>query len=83
MKRIIRLTESDLSRIVKQTISENVNNMADDLRGVSKRLNLSLDDYISDMKRGDSRKMEDSKEIVKKNIKRMEDILDELKRKLR
>jgi len=53
------------------------------LRGVSKRLNLSLDDYISDMKRGDSRKMEDSKEIVKKNIKRMEDILDELKRKLR
>jgi len=57
--------------------------MADDLRGVSKRLNLSLDDYISDMKRGDSRKMEDSKEIVKKNIKRMEDILDELKRKLR
>jgi len=57
--------------------------MADDLRGVSKRLNLSLDDYISDMKRGDSRKMEDSKEIVKKNIRRMEDILDKLKRKLK
>lgn len=82
MKRIIRLTENDLSRIVKQTISENVNNIADDLRGVSKRLNLSLDDYISDMKRGDSRKMEDSKEIVKKNIRRTENILDDLKRKL-
>lgn len=82
MKKIIRLTESDLSRIVKQTINENVNNMADDLRGVSRRLNLSLDDYISVMKKGDSRKMEDSKQIVKRNIERMEEILKDLKRKL-
>ena len=83
MKKIIRLTETDLVRIVKQTLNENVNQSADDLRSVSRRVFSALDDYGTELKKGDNRKIEESKDVVKHQIKRMENILDELKRKLR
>lgn len=83
MKKIIRLTETDLVRIVKQTLNENVNQSTDDLRSVSRRVFSALDDYGTELKKGDNRKIEESKDTVKHQIKRMENILDELKRKLR
>jgi DNA-binding ferritin-like protein len=83
MKKIIRLTESDLTRIVRQTINENVNQTAEELRTASRRVLSALDDYNTENRKGDNRKIEESKDVVKHHIRRMENILDELKRKLR
>ena len=78
-----RLTERDLSRIVKRVINENTNQIADEFYSESKRLSRVLDDYNQDVKKGENRKIEESKEIVKRHIRRMENILDDLKRKFR
>ena len=83
MRRTIKLTERDLSRIVKRVLNENANQIADELSGESKRLLNVLDDYNRDVKKGDNRKIEDSKDIVKRHIRRMENVLEDLKRKMR
>jgi hypothetical protein len=83
MRKIVGLTESDLTRIVKKTINENINQSSEDFRSISRRVTASLDDLNVEMKRGDVRKMEESKDAVKRHIRRMEGIIDELKRKLR
>jgi hypothetical protein len=83
MRKIVGLTESDLTRIVKKTINKNINQSSEDFRGISRRVTASLDDLNVEMKRGDVRKMEESKDAVKRHIRRMEGIIDELKRKLR
>ena len=83
MKKIIRLTENDLARIVKKTLNENVNQSAEDLRTASRRVLSALEDYNTENRKGDNRKIEESKDVVKHHIRRMENILDELKRKLR
>jgi DNA-binding transcriptional regulator WhiA len=83
MKKIVRLTESDLTRIVKKTINENINQSSEDFRSICRRVTASLDDLKVEMKKGDARKTEESKDAVKHHIRRMENIIDELKRKLR
>jgi len=83
MKKVIRLTESDLAKIVKVAINENLNQSSEDFRSISRRVTSSLEDLNVEIKKGDSRKIEDSKDTVKHHIRRMESILDELKRKLR
>ena len=83
MRKIVGLTESDLTRIVKKTINENINQSSEDFRSISRRVTASLDDLNVEMKKGDLRKMEESKDAVKRHIRRMEGIIDELKRKLR
>ena len=83
MKKIIRLTESDLQKIVKKTLNENVNQVSEELRTASRRVLSALDEYNTDVRKGDNRKIEESKDVVKHHIRRMENILDELKRKLR
>jgi hypothetical protein len=83
MKKVIRLTEKDLSRIVKKTINENINQSSEDFRGICRRVTAALEDLNVEMRKGDTRKMEESKDAVKHHIRRMENILDELKRKLR
>ena len=83
MKRIIRLTESDLTRIVKNTINENINQSSEDFRGICRRVTAALEDLNVEIKKGDTRKIEESKDNVKHHIRKMESILDELKRKLR
>jgi hypothetical protein len=83
MKKNIRLTESDLARIVKKTINENINQSSEDFRGICRRVTAALEDLSVEMRKGDTRKMEESKDVVKHHIRRMENILDELKRKLR
>jgi hypothetical protein len=83
MKKIVRLTESDLTRIVKQTINENINQSSEDFRSICRRVTASLDDLTVEMRKGDPKKTEESKDTVKHHIRRMENIIDELKRKLR
>ena len=83
MRKIVGLTESDLTRIVKKTINKNINQSSEDFRGISRRVTASLDDLNVEMKRGDVRKMEESKDAVKRHIRRMEGIIDDLKKKLR
>ena len=83
MRKIVGLTESDLTRIVKKTINENINQSSEDFRSISRRVTASLDDLNVEMKKGDLRKMEESKDAVKRHIRRMEGIIDDLKRKLR
>jgi hypothetical protein len=83
MRKTIRLTESDLARIVKKTINENINQSSEDFRSICRRVTASLDDLNVEMRKGDTRKTEESKDAVKHHIRRMENIIDELKRKLR
>jgi hypothetical protein len=83
MRKIVGLTESDLTRIVKKTINENINQSSEDFRSISRRVTASLDDLNVEMKKGDLRKMEESKDAVKRHIRRMEGIIDDLKKKLR
>jgi hypothetical protein len=83
MKKVIRLTESDLTRIVKNTINENINQSSEDFRAICRRVTAELEDLNVVIKKGDVRKIEESKDTVKHHIKRMEGIIDELKRKLR
>jgi hypothetical protein len=83
MKKIIRLTESDLNKIVKITINESLNQVAEDFRGTCRRVSSSLDDLDSATKRGDSRKIDEAKDLVKHQVRRLENLIDELKRKLR
>jgi len=83
MKRIVRLTESDLTRIVKETINENINQSSEDFRSISRRVSSALDDLVSDTKKGDTRKIDESKDAVKLHIRRMENFIDDLKKKLR
>ena len=83
MKNIVRLTENDLKRIVKETINENINQSSEDFRSISRRVSSALDDLMSDTKKGDTRKIGDSMDAVKHHIRRMENIIDELKKKLR
>ena len=80
MRKIVGLTESDLTRIVKKTINENINQSSEDFRGISRRVTASLDDLNVEIKRGDVRKMEESKDAVKRHIRRMEGIIDDLKK---
>jgi len=83
MKKVIRLTESDLTRIVKNTINENINQSSEDFRGICRRVTAELEDLNVVIKKGDVRKIEESKDTVKHHIKRLEGIIDELKIKLR
>ena len=83
MKKRVRLSESYINRIVKQTINESVGQSAEDLRGEFRRLLTSLEDLQSTMKRGDLRKMEESRGIVNHRVRQLENILHELKIKLR
>ena len=83
MRKIVGLTESDLTRIVKKTINENINQSSEDFRSICRRVTASLDDLNNEMKKGDVRKMEESKDAVKHHIRKMEGSIDDLKRKLR
>ncbi len=83
MKKIVRLTESDLQRIVKQTINESVNQSSEEFRSSSRRVSLALDDLVSETKRGNERKIDEAKDSVKHSLRRLENIIDEIKRKLR
>lgn len=42
MKKIVRLTEFDLNKIVKRTINESINQVAEDFRNTCKRVSYSL-----------------------------------------
>ena len=83
MKKRVRLSESYINRIVKQTINESVGQSTEDLRGEFRRLLTSLEDLQSTMKRGDLKKMEESRGIVNHRVRQLENILHELKIKLR
>jgi len=83
MKKIVRLTEFDLNKIVKRTINESINQVAEDFRGTCKRVSYSLEDLDSATKKGDGRKIEEAKDLVKHQVRMLENIIEELKRKLR
>ena len=82
MKKVIRLTETDLARIVKRALNENVNQTVDEFGSSFKRVSYALDDYKNVLRTGDSRKIDEAKDIVKFNIRRLENIIEQLKRML-
>ena len=43
MRKIVGLTESDLTRIVKKTINENINQSSEDFRSICRKVTASLD----------------------------------------
>ena len=80
---VITLTEFDLNRIVKQTINESVNQSSEEFSTASRRVSSALDNLVSETKRGNERKIDEAKDSVKHTLRRLENIIDEIKRKLR
>jgi hypothetical protein len=85
MKKIIRLTESDLTQIVKRVINENVPSLdkeRDDLRSFSQKLMRSIDEYSSLQRKGDYKKMGDEVSQIRKLAGNLEDLARKIKSKL-
>jgi hypothetical protein len=85
MKKVIRLIESDLTRIVKRVINENVPSLdreRDELRSTSQRLMRSMDEYGSLQRKGDYKRMGDEVSHIRKLASDLEDIARKIKSKL-
>ena len=83
MKKIVRLTESDLTRIVKNVINENINRSTDEYEIVSRKVRMYLNDLNTEMRKGDPKKIEEVKYLVLHQIRNLENVLSEIKTKLR
>ena len=90
MKKVIRLTETQLKQYIgnviseeKEVINENINNDIEEYRMTSRRVSQQLEAFEEMVKRGDLRRANEEKESVYKFIGRLENVLMSLKRRLR
>lgn len=85
MKKTIRLTESDLTRIVKRVVNENHSSLdrdRDDLRMVSQKVLRSIDEYSSLTKKGDYKRMGDELDYLRKMVGRLKNVIQEIETKI-
>ena len=85
MKRIIRLTESDLTRIVKRVVNENhssLDRVRDDLRMVSQKVLRSIDEYSMLTKKGDYKRMGDELDNLRRMVRRLKGVIEEVESKI-
>lgn len=90
MKKVIRLTETQLKQYIgkviseeKEIINENISNDIDEYRMMSRRVAQQLE-YFEDMvKKGDITRANEEKGGVIRHITKLEYILESLKRRLR
>jgi ribosomal protein S3AE len=85
MEKIVRLTESDLSRIVKRVVNENhdpLGRLRDDLGSISRKVLNSMDEYSSLTKKGDYKRMGDELDNLRRIVRRMKDVIQEIETKI-
>jgi polyhydroxyalkanoate synthesis regulator phasin len=81
----MRLTERDLSRIVKRVVNENHNSLdrlRDDLRMVSGKVLRSMDEYSTLTKKGDYKRMGDEVDNLRRMVRRLKDVIQEIETKI-
>jgi predicted translin family RNA/ssDNA-binding protein len=85
MKKIVRLTESDLTRLVKRVVNENhssLDRVRDDLRMVSQKVLRSIDEYSMLTKKGDYKRMGDELDNLRRMVRRLKGVIEEVESKL-
>ena len=85
MKKIVRLTESDLTRLVKRVVNENhssIDRVRDDLRMVSQKVLRSIDEYSMLTKKGDYKRMGDELDNLRRMVRRLKGVIEEVESKL-
>lgn len=85
MTRIMRLTESDLTRIVKRVVNENhssLDRVRDDLRMVSQKVLRSIDEYSMLTKKGDYKRMGDELDNLRRMVRRLKGVIEEVESKI-
>jgi|Laugrespbdmm15sd_2_1035082.scaffolds.fasta_scaffold46216_2 hypothetical protein len=81
MEKIVKLTESDLNRIVKKIINENhvsLDRVRDDLRFISLKLLRSMDEYSMLSRKGEYKRMSDELDNVRLLTKRLKDVIQKI-----
>jgi hypothetical protein len=81
------LTERDITRIVKNVISENrgvqsLDGERDELRPVSQRLLRSMDDYSSLVRKGEYKRMGDELDNIRKVVRKLKDVTEKIDSKV-
>ena len=77
----MRLTERDLSRIVKRVVNENHNpldRLRDDLGSISRKVLNSMDEYSTLTKKGDYKRMADELDNLRRMVRRIKDVIQEI-----
>ena len=85
MKKIVRLTESDLTRLVKRVVNENhssLDRVRDDLRMVSQKVLRSIDEYSMLTKKGDYKRMGDELDNLRRMVRRLKGVIEEIETKI-
>jgi predicted translin family RNA/ssDNA-binding protein len=92
-----RLTESDLTRIVKRVMNEedggdlnrmvnespqSLDGVKDDLRHVSQKLMRSMDEYTTLMRKGDYKRMSDELDNIRRMVRRLKDVTQQIESKI-
>jgi predicted translin family RNA/ssDNA-binding protein len=81
------LTERDITRIIKNVISENrgaqsLDGERDELRSVSQRLLRSMDDYSSLVRKGEYKRMGDELDNIRKVVRKLKDVTEKIDSKV-
>jgi hypothetical protein len=85
MKRIIRLTESDITRITQKILNENIPSLEgvrDDLRFVSQRLVKSMDEYSMLQRKGDYKNMGNEIDNIRRLVRKLKDVTEQIESKI-
>ena len=85
MKKTIKLTESDLTRLVKRVVNENhssLDRVRDDLRMVSQKVLRSIDEYSMLTKKGDYKRMGDELDNLRRMVRRLKGVIEEVESKI-
>jgi ribosomal protein S3AE len=81
MKKIVRLTETDLTRLVRRVVNENhssLDRVRDDLRMVSQKVLRSIDEYSMLTKKGDYKRMGDELDNLRRMVRRLKGVIEEV-----
>ena len=81
----MKLTERDLSRIVKRVVNENHNpldRLRDDLGSISRKVLNSMDEYSTLTKKGDYKRMSDELDNLRRMVRRIKDVIQEIESKI-
>ena len=85
MKKIVRLTETDLTRLVRRVVNENhssLDRVRDDLRMVSQKVLRSIDEYSMLTKKGDYKRMGDELDNLRRMVRRLKGVIEEVESKI-
>jgi hypothetical protein len=85
MKKIVRLTESDVTRIVKKVINENIPSLEevkDELRFISQRLVKSMDEYSMLQRKGDYKNMGMEIDNIRRLVRKLKDVTQQIESKI-